>query len=236
MKAGVCYMIFTMPRAESNWADTDLGGLTEFLTQQPLLAVAVAAIFLSVLGGMLRRPSPLLGGLLRGIGTLGLVGALLLTIVQVTRFTTGADLALPSFGLPQQEVDGTETRVPMSSDGHFWIRGQINGASARFLVDTGATLTALSPETARAAGLEAKPIPQSVMMRTANGTVRAELVTVDELAFGNVVARDLDAVVTPGLGGANVIGMNLLSRLAGWRVENRTLILTPNHPQNADIR
>jgi aspartyl protease family protein len=68
-------------------------------------------------------------------------------------------------------------------------------------------------------------------MRTANGTVRAELVTIDELRFGSVVARDLDAVVAPGLGDANVIGMNLLSRLASWRVEDNTLILVPHHPQ-----
>jgi aspartyl protease family protein len=70
------------------------------------------------------------------------------------------------------------------------------------------------------------------MMRTANGTIQAELVTVEELRFGNVVARDLDAVVAPGLGEANVIGMNLLSRLASWRVEGRTLILVPHHPQD----
>jgi aspartyl protease family protein len=27
--------------------------------------------------------------------------------------------------------------------------------------------------------------------------------------------------------------MNLLSRLASWRVEQQTLVLVPNHPQNA---
>jgi len=27
------------------------------------------------------------------------------------------------------------------------------------------------------------------------------------------------------------VGMNFLSRLKSWRVEGRTLILTPNHPQ-----
>jgi aspartyl protease family protein len=68
-------------------------------------------------------------------------------------------------------------------------------------------------------------------MRTANGTVQAELARIDELRFGNVVARDLDAVIAPGLGETNIIGMNLLSRLASWRVEGRTLVLVPNHPQ-----
>ena len=209
----------------------DFPGLIEFLKQQPLLALAIASIFVATLGSMLRRASPFLGGLVRGVGNLGLIAALLLTVAQVTRFTTGNDFALPQLGMPAQSVEGGETRVPMDRDGHFWIKASVNGAERRFLVDTGATLTAVSPSTARVAQLEEKPMPQAIMMRTANGTVQAQLTTIAELRFGSVVARDLDAVVAPGLGEANVIGMNLLSRLASWRVEGRTLILVPHHPQ-----
>lgn len=207
-----------------NYAD-----IVAFISGQPLLALALAAIFVSVLGSVLRGPVPLLGGLLRGIGTLGLTAALLLTIVQVTRFTTGTDLALPQFGMPRQSVSGKETRVPMDRDGHFWVRAKVNGVPTRFLVDTGATITAISPSVAEAADL--KPLPV-LMMHTANGTISAELTSIDELRIGNIVARDLDTVVVPGLGNANVVGMNLLSRLASWRVENRILILVPHHPQD----
>jgi aspartyl protease family protein len=210
----------------------DFAGLIDFLAQQPLLALAIASIFVATVGGMLRRPLPIFGGFVRGIGNLGLVAALLLTIAQVTRFTTSSDFALPQLGMPDQSVEGGETRVPMGRDGHFWLTATINGVERRFLIDTGATLTAISPSTASEAQLKEKPMAQSVMMRTANGTIQAELVTVEELRFGNVVARDLDAVVAPGLGDANVIGMNLLSRLASWRVEGRTLILVPHHPQD----
>ncbi len=48
-------------------------------------------------------------------------------------------------------------------------------------------------------------------MQTANGTVAAELTSIDELRFGNVTARGLDAIIAPGLGPTNVIGMNLLN-------------------------
>ena len=202
-----------------------------YLTEQPLLALAIAAIFVTVLGGMMRRGAPILGGFLRGVGNLGLLAALLLTIAQVTRFTTGHDLALPQLGMPRQSVEGAETRVPMQADGHFWIRAAVNGVERDFLVDTGAPLTALSPRTASDAEIRQNPMDRSVMMRTANGTIRAQLGTIDELRMGNIVARDLDAVVAPGLGDANVIGMNLLSRLASWRVEGKTLILVPHHPQ-----
>ena len=205
----------------------------EWLQGQPLLALAMAAIFVVTLGGLIRRAAPKLGFLVQGLGNLGLVAALLLTIAQVTRFTTDAELALPQVGMPKQRVEGGETRIPMSQDGHFWITATINGTQRRFLVDTGATLTAISPETAKVAATPSKAIRQTVALRTANGTIHAELTTIDELRFGNVVARDLDAVIAPGIGETNVIGMNLLSRLASWRVEKGTLVLTPNHPQAA---
>ncbi|WP_288416686.1 retropepsin-like aspartic protease [uncultured Novosphingobium sp.] len=210
----------------------DFPGLIQFLTQQPLLTLAFVSIFVTAVGGVLRGASPVLGGFVRGVGNLGLVAALLLTIAQVTRFTSGNDLALPQIGMPEQSVQGGETRVAMDRDGHFWLRVTINGVPSRFLIDTGATLTAISPALAEAAQLKEKPFPQAIMMRTANGTVQAQLTSIDELRFGSVVARDLDAVVAPGLGDANVIGMNLLSRLASWRVEGRTLILVPHHPQD----
>jgi aspartyl protease family protein len=38
-------------------------------------------------------------------------------------------------------------------------------------------------------------------------------------------------VIAPNIGETNVIGMNLLSRLASWRVEGDTMILRPNNPQ-----
>lgn len=208
--------------------------LGAFLADQPLLALAMAAIFLCVLGGMIRRASPGFGRFVGGLGNLGLVAALLLTIAQVARFTTDTDLALPQVGLPRQTVEGGETRVPISRDGHFWIRATVNGQPKRFMVDTGATLTAVSPGTAEAAALEPDTLRQPVLLRTANGQIKANLVTIAELRFGNVVARDLDAVVAPGMGEVNVIGMNLLSRLASWRVEERTLILVPKHPQKID--
>ena len=210
-----------------------MADLLAFLADQPLLALAMAAIFVTVLGGALRSISPRLGRFVVTLGNLALTAALLLTIAQVARFTTDKDFALPQVGMPKQEVSGDETRIPLSNDGHFWISATVNGTPARFMVDTGATLTALSPGTAEATGAQSGMLGRTVMLRTANGTVEADLVTLEELRFGNVVARDLDAVVAPGLGETNVVGMNLLSRLAGWRVEGNTLVLEPNHPQPA---
>ena len=203
------------------------------LTAQPLLLLALAAMLAIIAGGLLRQLSPLLGGLVRGLGNLGLFAALLLTVMQVMRVTHGADMVSPALGLPEQEVSGSETRIPLAPDGHYWIRARVNGVPQRFLVDTGATLTAVAPDVAHEAAITPQPMREPVLMRTANGTVPAQLATIDELRFGNVVARGLDTVIAPGMEGTSVLGMNFLSRLAGWRVEGQTLILTPHHPQGA---
>ncbi len=208
--------------------------LFTFLHQQPLLLLAIAAIFVSVLGGMVLRAVPWLGRLLRGVGTLGLVAALLLTVAQAARMSSSSDAALIWAGMQKQEVSGDATRIPLSPDGHFWVTAEINGHERRFLVDTGATLTAISPATASAAGIEPGALDRAIVLKTANGEVDARTASIAELRFGNILARDLDAVIVPGMDGTNVIGMNLLSRLASWKVEGRTLILEPKNPQAAE--
>lgn len=209
----------------------NLPELLQFLLQQPLLLIALVAIFVSVLGSMLMRAVPWLGKSLRGIGNLALVGVLLLTIAQAARLTTNSDISLAIAGLEEQRIVGGETRVPLGPDGHFWVKASINGVEKRFLIDTGATLTAISPATAEAAGIEPSTLGRSIMLQTANGATPAKMGSIEELRFGNVAATNLDTVIAPALGQTNVIGMNLLSRLASWRVEGRTLILVPKNPQ-----
>jgi aspartyl protease family protein len=201
------------------------------LPQSTLLMAALAAMVLGVLGSLVLRSLPALGRLLRGASTLGLMGVLVLVVLQVSRLDSRFDMAVPQLGLPEQVIEGRETRVPMAPDGHFWLHATVNGAPVNFLVDTGATLTAVSSETAERIGLKPREAGIPVRMQTANGMVAAQLTTIDDLRFGNVAAHGIDAIIAPGLGPTNVIGMNLLSRLASWRVEGRTMILVPHHPQ-----
>ena len=196
-----------------------------------LLVAAVAAMALGLLGTLVIRRVPALGRLLRMTSTLGLMAILTMVILQLSRMDPRFSMALPEIGLPQQVVEGGETRVPMADDGHFWLEAEINGHRAHFLVDTGATLTAVSADTARAAGLEERAGALPIRMQTANGPVAAHMTNIGELRFGNVAARGLDAIIAPGLGRTNVIGMNLLSRLQSVRLEGETMVLVPHHPQ-----
>ena len=129
-----------------------------------------------------------------------------------------------------QTVGGT-LRVPMAPDGHFWVRARINGHEQRFLIDSGATTTALSADAADAAELEIERGGFPVLINTANGTVEADRTRIRRLSMGPIVAKDMAAVVSPAFGDMNVLGMNFLSSLQSWRVEGRTLILEPHKPR-----
>lgn len=201
------------------------------IPQSGLLMATVAALVASILGGAMARRRVPLGRAIGTLGTLGLAVILVAVVLQVSRFDPRLDVAVPRLGLPEQVVAGGETRVELADDGHFWIRAEVDGVEAAFLVDTGATLTAVSSGLAEEAGLHPRAGGMPVRIITANGAVNADLTTIDRLTFGNVEATGLDAVIAPNLGRTNVIGMNLLSRLAAWRVEGDTMILVPREGQ-----
>jgi aspartyl protease family protein len=125
-----------------------------------------------------------------------------------------------------QQVSGTETRIRMAEDGHFWADVDIDGVRRRMLIDSGATTTALSTATAKAARLDSDESPFPVIISTANGDVSARTATARRVTIGTITATDL-GITAPSFGDTDVIGMNFLSKLGSWRVENATLILTP---------
>lgn len=129
--------------------------------------------------------------------------------------------------LSDQQVSGSETRIRMADDGHFWADVEINGVRRRMLIDSGATTTALSVATAKAAGLDPEESPFATVVNTANGAVTARTATARRVVIGSVTATDLGVVTSSAFGDMDVIGMNFLSRLESWRVERGTLILTP---------
>lgn len=170
---------------------------------------------------------PLIGRILRALFSVALIAFAIFLLFQQAPYDPNLGRVASFLGLDGQEVSGGEVRITMSPDGHFWARATINGVERRMLVDSGATVTALSVRTAGLAGVEHGAGLMPIMLQTANGAVRAETGTVERLGLGAIQARNLKVVVSPSLGEMDILGMNFLSRLQSWRVEGRTLIMVP---------
>jgi len=161
-----------------------------------------------------------------------IIGLLVIVVGQRERFDPYLQRIAGILKLNDQNVVGRETRIRMAADGHFWARVTLDGVPRRMLVDSGATVTALSTRTAQAAALDVRNSAFPMILNTANGRISAQTATVRELRLGDIAARDLGVVVSPAFGDTDVLGMNFLSKLKSWRVEGQTLILEPHNHQD----
>jgi len=104
-------------------------------------------------------------------------------------------------------LSGTKLALTRSGDSHFYIDGNVNGVSVRFLIDTGASTVALPTETAKTAKLiEEKP----VTLKTASGTAQGYQTTIDQLTLANFSFNAVQAEIISGE--QALLGMNILSQ------------------------
>ncbi|WP_299327917.1 TIGR02281 family clan AA aspartic protease [Parasphingopyxis sp.] len=127
---------------------------------------------------------------------------------------------------PDTVADGETLRIRKSEDGHFWVNVRINSNEERFLVDSGATVTALSVGAAQRSGVEPGG-GYPMILNTANGPISADRAEARTLIVGTIRRDNMPVVVAEEFGGTNVLGMNFLSSLSSWGVEGDWLILEP---------
>jgi len=163
---------------------------------------------------------------------LGWVAIVLLVLLAVGhRYELAAAWSSLSakLGIEDQRVEGDTVRIRMSPDGHFWARVTLNGVERRMLIDSGATITAISERTAKEAEIQAADgLP--AIIETANGSVAARRGRIGTVSLGPLTMRDVGVVVSQNFGELDVLGMNFLSRLHSWRVEGNVLVLEPKAP------
>ena len=117
-----------------------------------------------------------------------------------------------------------EAVIERSADGHFYADVEINGATVRAMVDTGASRVALSREDARSAGVALSIGMNEVIGRGADGEVRGEYVTLDRVSLGSTSVERLRAIVLSS-GEQSLLGQNFLSRFASVQIEGDRMIL-----------
>jgi aspartyl protease family protein len=104
--------------------------------------------------------------------------------------------------------DFREVVLLRNRNGHYVFDGEINRYKVTFLVDTGATTTAIPGGMQQALGLKAGP---ATSVSTANGLTTAYFTHLDQLAIGEIELFDVNASIIPGMKVNEVLlGMNVL--------------------------
>jgi aspartyl protease family protein len=118
----------------------------------------------------------------------------------------------PNVVVSSEQGEGfIEVKLASNTQGHFVASGQINGQPVDFMLDTGATDVAIPAQMAGQLKLEQG---FGVTLSTANGRTEGYRTRVDRLQLGDIVLRDVRAIVVPGLDGKQVLlGMSALNKL-----------------------
>ena len=118
----------------------------------------------------------------------------------------------PNVVVNSEQGDGfIEVKLVSNQQGHFVASGQINGQPVDFMLDTGATDVSIPAELAKRLKLEEG---FGVTLSTANGLSQGYRTRIDRLQVGDIVLRDVRALVAPGLDGNQVLlGMSALNKL-----------------------
>ena len=117
------------------------------------------------------------------------------------------------------------TELPRAADGHFYADANINGTQVDFLVDTGASVVALTGADARAAGLYWSDADVAPIARGASGPVRGVAVTLDRVSLGGHEARNVNAIIVPEGLGIYLLGQSFLSTVQPVRIEQDRMVL-----------
>ena len=111
-------------------------------------------------------------------------------------------------------------------NGHFQVEGRIDGRRMDFMVDTGASMIALTARDAAMLGIHPAERDYTATVRTANGMVRAAPVQLDMVEIDDVMVRNVGAMVMPeGALSDNLLGMTFLSRLHRFEYADGKLVL-----------
>ncbi|WP_136162998.1 retropepsin-like aspartic protease family protein [Sphingomonas flavalba] len=117
------------------------------------------------------------------------------------------------------------TMISRDPDGHFYVDARVDGQPVRFLVDTGASLVALTVDDARRIGLNFSPAEFAVVGRGASGAVRGKPVVLDRIAVAGGEARQVRAaIIGEGLD-VSLLGQSFLSRVGSVAIDGDRMTL-----------
>lgn len=131
---------------------------------------------------------------------------------------------------PQQTTPGAEwytggTVLDRGRNGHFYAEAYVEGTHVNFMVDTGASVIALTGADASAAGLHWDPAAVRPIGSGASGTVYGVAAVLKNVEVGGIVQQDVPAVIIPDGLEVSLLGQSFLQRLNNVTIEGDRMVL-----------
>ena len=171
-----------------------------------------------------------------GWGVVALAGVFVMThydeVKAFTASTLGFEFPAQTAAAETKATDGSAAtpggtvELKAGSNGHFLAEAEINGREISVMVDTGATLVALTYEDAERAGIYLKSTDFTHAVSTANGIARVAPVTIGRISIGDITVRNVEAAVCErGKLTTTLLGMSFLSKLDRVDMQSGVLVL-----------
>lgn len=141
-----------------------------------------------------------------------------------------AGLAQPDFTAPSDSGDAPvtwaeEVAFERERDGHFYADVVVDGVSSRMLVDTGASVIALTGEDAMAMGLHWDENDVMPVAQGANGAVHGVHTQLRHVRVGSFEANDVRAMIIPEGLGISLLGQSFLSTIDQVQIADDRMML-----------
>jgi len=124
-------------------------------------------------------------------------------------------------------ASGTHAQVVKGADGHYWAEASIDGKAVRVLVDTGASVVALTRADALRLGVDPEPEAFTGKVQTASGVVRAAPVQLKTISVAGARVDRVEALVVEQGLEYSLLGMSYLGRLSAFSATPAGLTLRP---------
>lgn len=112
-----------------------------------------------------------------------------------------------------------------ADDGLFYLVAHVDGVPVRFVVDTGANVTVISPADARRVAWRRNQLAGTGHLATAGGSSVMQWARVDTLSFAGHVMTDVDAALPQGPISTSLLGQNVLSQLGSVTQRGDRLVI-----------
>jgi clan AA aspartic protease (TIGR02281 family) len=132
----------------------------------------------------------------------------------ISTFVPATPLPTPSFS-----GDGSMA-VKRHGNGHFYLPGSIAGVPVTFMLDTGASVTSITSEIAREAGVRNC---KEIQVQTANGSTTGCIALIPQMTLGNFTLKNITVAVMPNMD-TNLLGANVLRNFRVGQDEDTLLI------------